>query len=315
MHRVLREVAVAFGLLFVISVLVFLGCRLLPGDQATATLGGSHPTAEQLEALRDQLGLNRPLVVQYGDWVLSLLHGDLGTTANGNPVIDELTSRLPTTAALLALTVLIMVPLGLLLGCLSALHVGGRFDKFTSGVTLVTNALPEFVVGVGLIYLLATGVLGVFPAVSQPPPGDSVLDHPEMMVLPLLTLILLTLPYFTRMVRAVLIDVLRSDYVEMARLKGMSTRRVLVNHALPNALAPSMQVLTLLLTYLAGGTIIVETVFSYPGTGLAIVQAIRLRDVNQLQALALVVGLFYVVVSRSADLGSFLTTPRLRTGR
>jgi peptide/nickel transport system permease protein len=178
---------------------------------------------------------------------------------------------------------------------------------------LAVAALPEFVVAIGLVVLFGTTVWTILPAVSLIPPQDGPWLHYRELVLPVITLVIAVTPYIARIMRASMIEVLESDYVEMARLKGMSERVVLWRHAVPNGLAPTFQVTALNLAYLAGGIVVVETVFNYPGIGLGLVDAVQSRDIPVVQALALLIAALYVVLNLLADLATILVSPRLRT--
>jgi peptide/nickel transport system permease protein len=187
------------------------------------------------------------------------------------------------------------------------------FDVATSLSTLVFAALPEFVVGVSLVVIFATTVFHVLPAVSLIPPGGRPWDNPGGLVLPTLTLVLAVTPYVARIMRASMIEVLESDYVEMARLKGLPERVVIARHALPNALGPTFQVIALNLAYLAGGIIVVEYVFNYAGIGGALRDAVSNHDLPVIQALAMLIAGLYVVLNLIADIATIMVTPKLRT--
>jgi peptide/nickel transport system permease protein len=199
---------------------------------------------------------------------------------------------------------LISIPLSIAIGAYAALRRDTTFDSISSLVTLVFAALPEFVVGVSLVLLFATTVMQVLPAVAMIPPGAPPWHYPEAIILPTLTLVLAVTPYVSRIMRASMIEVLESDYVEMARLKGLPERVVILRHALPNALGPTFQVIALNLAYLAGGVIVVEFVFNYAGIGGALRDAVATRDLPVIQALAMLIAGLYVVLNLLADLGS-----------
>jgi peptide/nickel transport system permease protein len=176
-------------------------------------------------------------------------------------------------------------------------------------------AVPEFVIGIGLIVVFATVLLHWLPPVSLVPPGSSILAQPKILVLPILTLVVVIFPYIFRMMRASMIEVLESDYVEMARLKGLSRRRLILLHALPNAIAPTVQVVALTFAYLAGGVVVVEYVFGFPGIGQGLVNAIVSRDIPMIQCVVVLLAAFYVGVNILADVIAVLVTPRLRTAQ
>lgn len=312
-----RLIAIRLGLglatLFALSMLVFAATQALPGDAAVQVLG-PHASASQMVAMRERLGLDRPLLTQYTGWVGGMLRGQLGTSlADGEPVARLLAPRIAATAMVVLLASGLAIPIALGLGVWSAMRRDSLVDVLGSGITLVAASLPEFVVGIGLIVLLATGVWHLLPPVSLIDPARSLWAQIPSIALPVLTLVVASIPYVLRMVRGSMVEVLDSDYVAMARLNGISERRVVLWHALPNAIAPTIQVIALTLNYLAGGVVVVEAVFNYPGVGTALVQAVRYRDLPVVQLLVLAIGAFYVVSNLLADLAAILITPRLRT--
>jgi len=214
---------------------------------------------------------------------------------------------------LVLLAALISTPLAVFLGAVTARRRDSPFDHGASVVMLALAALPEFVVGIGLVVLLGTTVFTVLPAVSLIPPDSSPWSHLNELVLPTLTLVIAVFPYTARIMRASMVEVLESDYVEMARLKGIREQRVVWRHAVPNAIAPTIQVTALNLAYLAGGIVVVEFVFGYAGIGSALVDAVHNRDVPVVQALAMLIAAVYIVLNVLADVASILVSPRLRT--
>ena len=190
----------------------------------------------------------------------------------------------------------------------------GSFDNASSLITLLFAAMPEFVIGLWLVVIFATTIFpGTLPSITQIPPGGRPWDDMTAMILPTLTLVLAVTPYVARIVRASMIEVLESDYVEMARLKGLGERTVLIRHALPNALGPAFQVIAINLAYLAGGVLVVEVIFNYPGIGAALVDGVNNHDIPVVQALTMLIAAVYVVVNLLADIATILVTPRLRT--
>jgi peptide/nickel transport system permease protein len=310
---ILRRLLLGAFVLFLVSIVIFVATQALPGDTARAILGRT-ATPASLAALREQLHLNRPLIVQYLLWAGGLLHGDAGQSmAAQEPVAKLISDRVINSAFLVLCAGLISIPLSILIGSYAALRRDKAFDVVASLSTLVFAALPEFVVGVSLVVLFATTVLHVLPAVSLIPPGGRPWEEPIGMILPTLTLVLAVTPYVARIMRASMIEVLESDYVEMARLKGLSERIVIQRHALPNALGPTFQVIALNLAYLAGGVIVVEYIFNYAGIGGALRDAVSNRDLPVIQAVALLIAGLYVVLNLLADIATILVTPRLRT--
>ena len=311
---ILRRLLLGIVVLILVSILVFLATQALPGDPARAILGRS-ATPASLAALRRQLHLDQPVIEQYWTWVTGLLHGNLGTSlAAQEPVTTLLSPKLVNSAVLVAIAAVLSIPVSIAIGAWAALKREKIFDTTSSNLLLVLAALPEFVVAVVLVILFATTVFkGVLPAISTVPPGSRPWDDWAALVLPTLTLVLAVAPYVARIMRASMIEVLESDYVEMARLKGLPERTVLVRHALPNALGPVFQVIALNLAYLAGGIIVVEFVFNYSGIGGAIQDAVVNHDLPVVQALAMLIAAVYVILNLLADVATILVTPRLRT--
>jgi peptide/nickel transport system permease protein len=310
---ILRRLLLGVVVLILVSILVFLATQALPGDPARAILGRNANPAS-LAALRRQLHLDRPVFEQYWAWVTGLLHGNLGTSlAAQEPVTTLLSPKLVNSAVLVALAAVLSIPLSIAIGAWAALKRDKAFDQTTSNLLLALAALPEFVVALLLVIVFATTVFHVLPAISTIPPGSRPWNNWVALVLPIITLVIVVAPYIARIMRASMIEVLESDYVEMARLKGLPERTVLVRHALPNALGPVFQVIALNLAYLAGGIIVIEFVFNYTGIGSAIVEAVNNHDLPVVQALAILLAAVYVVLNLLADVATILVTPKLRT--
>ncbi len=311
----LRRLAVGIVTLFIVSIVIFLATEALPGNAAVAILGHS-ATPAALHALEAQLGLNRPVFDEYGHWIGGVLSGNPGKSlANGRPVWSTVGPALLNSAVLVAIAGIIGSLIGVALGALTALYRDSVFDQIISTLALAATSLPEFVVAISLVILFASVVLQILPAVSLVPPGTYAWSEPRQLVLPVATLVLVIVPYIQRMTRAATIEALASDYVEMARLKGLPTRRVLLVHALPNAFAPVVQVLGLTFLYLAGGIVVVEFVFAFPGIGAALVSAVNNRDVPVIQMIVLILAGFYVFVNIVTDVIALLATPRRRLPR
>ena len=311
---VLRRVLLGVVTLFAVSLIVFAATQALPSDPARAILGRT-ATPESLAALRKQLNLNHSVVSQYTHWLGGVLTGDLGHSlaARGEPVTTVLGKRLENSAFLVLLAAVFSVPFSIFLGVTAARRRDGPLDHGLSLVLLALAALPEFVVGIALVLLFGTTVFHWLPAVSLIPPEDAPWQHLKELVLPTVTLVLAVSPYVARIMRASMVEVLESDFVEMARLKGMPERHVLWRHAVPNALAPAIQVIALNLAYLAGGIVVVEFVFGFPGIGSAFVDAVSNRDLPIVQALAVLIAAAYVCFNLLADVATILVSPRLRT--
>lgn len=309
----LRRVGYGLVTLWVVSALVFLATEALPGNAARAVLGRT-ATPARLRALERQLGLDRSLPSQYLHWLGGLLSGHLGTSlASRTPVGSLVAGRLVNSAALVVLAGVLSSVIGIALGAYAAHRRDTLVDRVLSVVALAVTSLPEFVVGLTLVIFLSTVFFHLLPGVSQIPAGTTAWSQPRLLVLPVLTLVLVTVPYVFRMMRSSMIEALNSDYVEMANLKGLSTTRVLFVHAAPNALAPTIQAISLNLLYLAGGVVVVENVFNFPGVGQALVDAIDDRDIPVVQFIVLVLSAFYVAVNIVSDLLALLVTPRRRT--
>lgn len=306
-----RRLLVGVGLVLVVSTLVFVSTQAL-GDPARAILG-RFATPEALAQLRLELGLDKPILQQYADWLGGFLQGDLGNSlASGQPVSGILGPVLMNTLALTLAALIVIIPLALVLGIWSGVRAGSKVDNAVSSTSLAAIALPEFVVGT-LLALLVGVKLGLVPPVSLIPPGESPLRHPDMLVLPVATLTLAGLAYLVRMVRVGVLEVMESEYVQMARLNGVPERRVIWHHALRNALGTTVQVVAATVGWLLAGVAIVEVVFAYPGFGRTTVQAVSQRDVPLVQAAVLFVAVAYIVINIIADLTVVLLNPKLRT--
>src|SRR5215469_14648714 len=312
---VVRRLVMGVLTLVVVSVVVFLATQVLPGNAAFAVLGrGANPA--RLHALERQLHLNRGLVDQYWIWLSGLFTGKLGASlANGQPVWALVKPRLINSAVLVVVTGVIGALVGVGLGAAAALRKNGWFDHVTSVTALAVTSLPEFVVAISLIILLSTVVFHWLPAVSLLPPGTYAWSQPKLLILPVATLVIVIVPYIFRMMRAAMIESLESEYVEMARLKGVPEWRVVLVHALPNAVAPTVQVIGLNFLYLAGGVVVVEYVFNFPGIGQGLVNAVNGRDIPVIQFIVLVLAAFYVVMNIATDVIALMATPRRRIAR
>jgi len=309
-----RRLGLAVLTLWLVSVLVFLATASL-GDPVRAILGRDYNSNPgRVAELEELLNADDGVVTRYFDWLGGLLTGDPGTSlANGQPVGELISSSVVNSAMLVFLSAVIMIPLAFAIAMISVHYRGRRPDTVIQTILLAMAGLPEFVIGVLLIALLATTVFKVFPAVTISSPTGRPWDNLDSMVLPTLTLVLWIAPYVSRIVRASLLEVIDSDYVELARLKGIPERVVMRKHALLNAIVPGIQVVALQLAFLAGGVVVVETLFSYPGVGLQLVDAVRNHDVPTVQALSMIIAGVYVVVNLIADILSILLTPRART--
>lgn len=311
-QMLVRRLAIGIGIMWAISIIVFLVIHILPGNAALSILGRD-ATPYTLRTLTKQLGLDEPVPVQYWHWVRGMLTFNWGTSLVSQlKVTYVVRTRGENTLVLAFFTTLIATPLAILIGSFTAARSGKFSDSVTSVVTLVVAALPGFVIGIMLIYLLAANVFHVFPAASIISPYKPIWSQLNYCMLPVIVLVLTVIPYQVRMVRAAMIDVLQSDYVMMARLKGLPERYVLFRHALKNALAPMIQTAALNLLFLSGGVVIVETVFSYPGIGYTLVQSVNERDIPLVQTIVVLLAGLYVTINLVADLAVVLVSPRLR---
>ena len=313
LSMILKRLAVSVLVLLAVSFVVFVFTLLLPGDPAQAILG-QQATPERLEALRSQLGLDQPWWQRYFDWLGGILTGDLGVSAaTGGSISALLGERIVNSLVLMAIAAVIAVPLGLALGTWAALRRGRASDTALNTGSMILASLPEFVVGIVLVALFSTTVLQILPSVTMAAPGTRVWEFPLQLVLPVAALVLVVVPYMVRMMRQTMTEVLSSGYVEMARLKGVPERQVFLRHALPHAIGPVAQVVAMQLAWLAGGIVVIEVLFRYPGIGQAMVDAVNNRDVQVVQTISLLIAAFYVVVNLLADVVGILANPKLRT--
>jgi peptide/nickel transport system permease protein len=299
------------------SVLIFAATELLPGNVATAVLG-REATPQAVAAITEQLDLDSPPLQRYVDWLAGLVQGDLGmsiasqATGSDASVASRVGPLLANSAILAGITLALLIPLGIVLGALAGTRPGSKLDNALSLGSVALISLPEFVTGAILVLIFA-GLLSLLPPASFLPPGAGVLSDPEILVLPVLTLLAASLAQMVRMVRAGVVDAMRMPYVEMARLDGFRDRRVTFTFALRNSVAPVIQVVALNLQWLIGGIVVTEAVFSYPGIGQELVQAVNLRDVPVVQSVGMILAAIYIATNIVADLLVVLAVPRLRT--
>jgi peptide/nickel transport system permease protein len=309
-----RRFVLAIVTLFIISLIVFLGVEALPGDAATAYLGQS-ATPESLDALREEFGLYAPMHERYLTWLGGILQGDLGTSmVRRNPVSEVIGNQLRNTVVLAMAAALVGIPLAIFLGVIAGLARDKWPDIFVSTSSIVGMTLPGFVTATILIYIFAIR-LEWFPAITMVATDASVGELLPNIVLPIITLTFIMVAHILRMVRTNMIDVMTSDYVQMARLKGVPERQIVFRHALPNAMLPTINVVALTLAWLLGGVAVIETVFNYPGIGKLMVNSITDRDFPTIQAIAIVLAIVYITVNLGADLLTLVLNPRLRTAR
>ena len=307
---VAQRLALGLLTLFAVSLIIFLGVELLPGDITQAILGQS-ATPETVAAFRRELRLDLPPHERYIEWLGGIVQGDLGQSlANKREITELLGVRLQNTLFLAFIAAFISIPLALVLGILAALYRNTLYDRAVNVFTLSSISFPEFFVAYILILVLAVQ-LGWFPSISNIGQELGFWDRVYRTILPALTLTLVVVAHMMRMTRAAIINLLASPYIEMANLKGLSRSRIIVKHALPNALAPIINVVVINLAYLVVGVVIVEVVFVYPGLGQLLIDAVRSRDIPVVQATGLLFAGAYILLNLTADVLSIVTNPRL----
>lgn len=300
--------------LWVVSVMIFAATEILPGDVASAILGQSR-TPEAEAAIRKSLHLDRPAPVRYLEWLTNFAQGDLGKSlANQRDVAPLIRERIQNTFFLAFVSACIAVPLSVFLGLAAAIRQNGAFDRIVNSVTLATISLPEFFIAYILIVVFATK-LHWFPSLAMIRGDMDIGRRLAAVALPAATLVFVVLAHMMRQTRAAVLNVLSSQYIEMAYLKGIPRWLIVVKHALPNALAPIINVIALNLAYLIVGAVVVEVVFVYPGIGQLMVDAVAKRDVPLVQACGLVFAVAYVGLNLIADFLGILSNPRLRNAR
>ncbi len=309
---VLRRIALSLLTLLGVSIVVFAATQAIPGNPAREILG--HASAAQVAAFDRLHGLDRPLISQYLHWLGGAIHGSFGASiANHATVSDVISHRGLNTLAIVVCSAAISIPLSLLIVTYSAVRHDRPVDHAVQTVLLVLTSLPEFVIGIIVLVLLATNVFTVLPAVAIIGAGQNAFEAPKELALPVIALVLAVLPYVARLQRATMIDVLESEYVQMARLKGLPERTIVRRHALRNSLVPAIQGSALTLIYLTGGVVTVEYLFAFPGLGGALTSAVQTRDLPVIQAIVLVFAASYVAFNLLADVLTVYLSPRLRT--
>ncbi|KRB25917.1 MULTISPECIES: ABC transporter permease [Mesorhizobium] len=306
-----QRIALGILLLLAISVLIFAGTQILPGDVAQAILGQS-ATPESLANLREQLGLNDPAYVRYFHWLGGVLTGDLGTAmSSGQDIATSIKGRLWNTLFLAFWAAVVAVPLAIILGLIAVRFRNGWVDKLISGLALASTSFPEFFIGYLLVYFFAVK-WQIFPAISTVYDGMPFGERMQAIALPATALTLVVLAHMMRMTRAAILNVMQSAYVETAELKGLSAFAVIRKHAFPNAIAPIINVVMLNLAYLIVGVVVVEVIFVYPGMGQYLVDHVTKRDVPVVQAVGLIFAAVYISLNIIADIAAIVANPRLR---
>ena len=298
--------------LLIVSAVVFFITSLLPGDAAQMILG-QNATPETVAALRQQLGLDQPLLMRYLHWLAGLVQGDFGISfASHLPVSQLVAQRIPATFELAAITTLICVPLALLIGILAAMNRGSRLDRALVIATMATVAVPEFLVATVAVLIFAVRLHWV-SAMSFGSPDSDLLSYLKAYALPVLTLCCVLVAQMARMTRAAIINQLDSPYLEMAQLKGVSPLRAVLRHALPNAVGPIANAISLSLSYLFGRVIIIEPIFSYPGLASQLVDAVSNRDLPVVQLCVMLFAACYLVLLLLADILTIAFNPKWRS--
>ncbi|MBN9256783.1 MULTISPECIES: ABC transporter permease [unclassified Mesorhizobium] len=311
LRLVAQRIALGILLLLAVSVLIFAGTQILPGDVAQAILGQS-ATPEALANLREQLGLNDPAWLRYVHWLGGILHGDFGTAqSSGLDIASSIRVRLKNTLFLAACAAIVAVPLAIVLGLIAVRYRNGFVDKLISGLALASTSFPEFFIGYVLIFVFAVH-WQIFPSISTVDETTPFLERLQAVVLPATALTLVVLAHMMRMTRAAILNVMQSAYIETAELKGLKPFDIIRKHAFPNAIAPVVNVVMLNLAYLIVGVVVVEVIFVYPGMGQYLVDHVAKRDVPVVQAVGLIFAAVYISLNIVADIAAILANPRLR---
>ena len=308
---VLRRIAIGFVTLWVVSVLVFAGTEILPGDVAQIVLGQS-ATPESLAALRAELGLDKPAYVRYFGWLGDMVSGDLGISKAGGATIGSLIGeRLTNTLFLSGIVAVISVPLSVILGLFAAMYPGTWIDRLLTFGTLSLISVPEFFIATFMVLIFAVK-LNWLPAIAYMSGDETIWELMRALAMPIITLTIVVAAQMIRMTRAGILNVMNSPYIEMAILKGVPRQRIILRHAFFNAIGPIVNVIALNLAYLVSGVVIVETIFAYPGLAKLMVDGVQTRDLPLVQATAMIFCGTYVILILMADVASILANPRLR---
>lgn len=310
----LRRIALGFVTLFVVSLIVFIGTEILPGDVAEAVLGQG-ATPETLAAYRNAMNLDRPGYERYFEWLFGLFTGDLGVSlASQRPVAEMMAPRLPKTLLLGGLAAAIAVPLAVFLGIYAAMRPGGWFDRSMTTGSIALVSAPEFLIATLLVLTFAVQ-LRWLPAIARLPGDAGLVETLRVLAMPIITLTAAVLAPMMRMTRSAILNVLSQPSIEMAILKGVPRRTIILKHALPNAIAPIINVIAVNLAYIIGGVLVVETIFSYSGVAKLMVDGVASRDIPVVQACAIFFCAIYILLNLLADIISILANPRLRHGK
>ncbi len=312
---VIRRLPSLLATLFAVSLLTFLMTSLLPGDPALQILGAENATPEAIAAVRADLGLNDPLPVRYIHWIGDALTGDFGRSYRTNqPVSEAIINRLPVTAEIGLLAILIALAVAIPVGMLSAYRAGSRTDKLISSTSFGLLAVPNFMVAIFLILIFAVW-LGVLPATGWVNFTDNPVQNLRSALLPALSLAIAEMAVYTRLLRTDMIGTLQQDFVTMARVKGVSNRRILFRHALRPSSFSLMTVAGVQVGAIIGGSVVIETLFALPGVGRLLLESVLVRDLLMVQGIALVIAVSYVVVNFTVDILYSYLDPRISHGR
>jgi peptide/nickel transport system permease protein len=315
-RALLGRTGISLVTLWVVSVLIFIGTNLLPGDIAQIILG-QMATPENTAVLRAKLGLDKPVVQQYLVWLQNVMMGDLGISKAGlgaglgTPIVEMLGPRIDNTAMLGLIVAVVAIPISLALGLLAAMHPGTRLDRSITFSTLNIISVPDFLIATVLVLVFAVS-LGWLPSIVYLRGDESGWVLMKTIAMPVLTLVIVVSAQIIRMTRATVLNVMSSPYIEMAILKGIPRRRIILRHSLFNAIGPIVNVIALNLAWLVGGVVVVEQIFSYPGLAKLMIEAVQVRDMPLVQACAMIFCAVYVVLIFIADMATILSNPRLR---
>ena len=309
---IIRRLALGLLTLVLVSGIVFVAVEALPGDACTAYLGRM-AQGKRLENCRRDFGLERPALTRYVEWTAAAVQGDLGISLKRNkPITGIIGPRLRNTLVLGLAATMIGVPIAVLLGIIAGLWRDRPVDLWVSTTAILAMTIPEFVSATMLILIFSIW-LGWLPGIVTTPPNAPLFEFLLDIILPIVTLALVMTAHILRMVRTSVIDVMASDYIQMARLKGVPYWRMVFRHVLPNALLPTINLVALTIAWLLGGVVVIEVVFNYPGLGRLTINAIADRDLAMVQAIALILATIYVGLNLFADLLTLVVNPRLRT--
>ncbi len=310
-RMVIQRILIGLVTLWVVSVLVFFMTSALPGDVAQIVLGQS-ATPESLAAYRAERGLDQSLIFQYFNWLVGMMTGDLGISKAGGATISSLIGeRFANTMTLAAVVAVISVPLSVILGLLAAMYPGTWIDRSLTFGTLALISVPEFFIATFMVLIFAVN-LRWLPAIAVVAPENTFLEMARGMAMPLITLIIVVAAQMIRMTRAGILNVMNSPYIEMAILKGVRRKRIILRHAFYNTIGPIVNVIALNLAYLVSGVVIVETIFAFPGLAKLMIDGVQTRDLPLVQACGMIFCGTYVILIILADVAAILANPRLR---